>query len=64
MQWELKIGQGDQFKNTKFYNTDRNDCKPPSYRSVLGSRIESVLEFFGSHVQSHDQAMGVANCSS
>ena len=48
---------------TQSYNADKNDCKPPSYRSVLGSRIESVLESFGSHVQSHDQAMGVANCS-
>ena len=58
-----KIGQSDNSKNTKSYNTVKNDCKPLKYCSILVSRVESVPEFFGSYVQSHDQVAGVGNCS-
>ena len=58
-----KTGKGDHSKHTLSHNTGKNGCKPLSYCSTLGSRIENALEFFGSYVQSHDQAMGVGNCS-
>ena len=30
---------------------------------MLGNRAKSVLEFFRGHVQGHDKATGVGNCS-
>ena len=53
-----KTGKSDHFKDTLPHNAGRNDCKPLSYYSTLGSRPKSVPEFFGSNVQS-----SVKNCS-